>query len=237
MLKSLLLYFIILFSAHGKTIYQVSLGSPKEWVGISKLLYAEIAKEMKDTTFEISKIPSKRVIKELIKGTYDVEVGWHKDNVNSKELVFTNTPIVELNFAVITNNPEKFKNIGQRGLTGLTLGIPRGAHYIHHKIPVDVRYEVNRLEQAFDLLDIGRIDGVVTTIQNFKNIMKKSRNKKYKIINELGYMIKLYPMLAKRNIILRDSIEVGLQRMRKNGAYKRIKKKTGIQLLEKDLQN
>jgi ABC-type amino acid transport substrate-binding protein len=217
------------------TTYHIALGSPGPWLKICQILFDEIAKNIPDTKFIIHKIPSKRVIPDLEKGKIDGEVGWLKSNITSKKVIATDESLVELYFTVITKKQKVFKDKTWSDLNGLSIAYPRGAHYIHHKIPKDSRYEVNRLEQSFSLLDAGRIDGLVTTIQNFKNIMKKSANEEYKIIDHLSYHVKLHPIFNIKDKKLRDDVNKSIILMKKSGTYQKLQKRTGLNLLEKEV--
>jgi ABC-type amino acid transport substrate-binding protein len=234
MLKRLVLIFIISFSAHAQKTYQIALASPAPWLGISNILYSEIAKNIPNVKFEVTKAPTKRVLTDLLKKKIDGEVGWVKDNIESFDIIATDTPIVELNFVLVTNMSKKFKNLNWKTINGQVIAYPRGAHYINHLLPLNSRYEVNRLEQAISLLEANRVDGVVTTMQYLKN---KIKNKNIKPIKSFIYKVKLYPIFHKSNKKLRDLVNKSLLKMRKTGVYDDIRVKTGFNLLEKDLSN
>lgn len=232
MLKVLILFLFLSFSVNAQKTYQIALASPAPWLGISKILWTEIAKNIPDVDFEVTKGPTKRVIRDLLKKKIDGEVGWVKENINSLNIISTDTPIVELNFVLVSIDTKIFKDKNWDSINGEVIAYPRGAHYIHNKLPTTSRYEVNRLEQAINLLIAGRVDGVVTTVQYLKN---KVKNKKIKMNKNFLYKVNLYPIFHKSNKKLRDLVNKSLIKMRKTGVYDEIRAKTGFNLIEEDL--
>jgi hypothetical protein len=213
-------------------VYNLSMGSPKSWLPIARLLYKEISNYIPHTQFKVHHYPHGRVLKDIRNKVIDGDIGWQAPiPLEFKaHLISMQTPLTILTMTVITNNPELFYGKDWQDLASLKIAFPRGASYVHKDLPKSAYNQVGYLENGFKMLKLGRVHGVMTTHQNFAKVLKKSKDKSLSPVKHLDFPIILRPVFHKDHWKLRDQVEKAIQKMRSDGVYNRIFKKTGIKL-------
>jgi len=204
---------IVLSSPKGATVQR-----------ISELVLKEAYKNIGVPVTFVQK-PGERSLKESNGGKVDGEVSRVKAIVKKyKNLVMVPVAINYLEGAVFTKN-KKFDVKGWDSIKPYKIGLVRGSKFVEKATKGMNTHPVSSYNQAFKLLDKGRVDIVVTPYIAGITHLKEAGIKDIVALKPSIVKLNLYHFLHTKNSNLVPKLEAELKKMQSSGRIKEIREK------------
>ena len=129
-----------------------------------------------DVEINVTPVPSKRGMAMVKAGQADGEISRVERYGNKRPYLHRLNPAInQLDTIAFVRNDRSDKVIKPGALSNLTVGVVRGtAHAKAAASPAQQVIEVDTIEQLFNMLDLGRIDLAIRSLNSFEIQLKKS---------------------------------------------------------------
>jgi polar amino acid transport system substrate-binding protein len=174
-------------------------------------------------------VPWNRALEMAKQGNSDAVIGANKTKEREEFLIFPDEPITVEESALFAIPNGKFKFNGKaESIKGLRVGMGRGYSINKEfdeaaKLKIFDVEEVNDIESALSMLDLGRIDAIAFNSFVAMSALKSGKHKAVKLVPELGKEYAYLAFSKKRNLKeVAEKFAKSMREMRKDGTYDKI---------------